>query len=316
MEPSNASRRLRAHLAVCLECENGKAMLGFLGYARAGPVGVKSFVRSEMASRESQSFGDARKITVTMLGKSGCGKTVFLSSLYHQLAEGSFGFTAAASNDRTDRELGGAIAKFYLDSEAPEGTQENSRTYAFSLMFEGEVVAEIDCFDFRGGAISDDAEASESGKILQQRIANSDIVMWLVDLSEAKSLPDGLFSRRARLLTNLRRLQSICSQAMKSAPRLRVWSFVRTKADIDYSELSQDDLTAATKELHQHLGDVVAIATFSKESHANLVSIAPIGRATVVDGRVIPGGEAVNIEWPLLTSINRDVDTRAPRIPG
>src|ERR1035438_1409843 len=119
-----------------------------------------------MASRESHPFGGGRKITVTMLGKSGCGKTVFLSSLYHQLAEGSFGFTAAASNDRTDRELGGAIASFYLESEAPEGTQENSRTYAFSLMFEGEVVAEIDCFDFRGGAISDDAEASDPTRVV------------------------------------------------------------------------------------------------------------------------------------------------------
>jgi hypothetical protein len=97
---------------------------------------------------------------------------------------------------------------------------------------------------------------------------------------------------------------------MKASPRLRVWSFVRTKADIDYSGLSQEDLKAATEELHQHLGDVVAIATFSKESHANLVSIAPIGKATVVDGRVVPGGEAVNIEWPLLTSIGMLIQER------
>jgi GTPase SAR1 family protein len=257
-----------------------------------------------MSSRDSQPFGKNRTITVTMLGKSGCGKTVFLWSLYSQLAEGSLGFTAAPTNDLTDLVLGGGIEDLYLKNEAPEGTKENELLYGFSLMYKGETVAEIDCFDYRGGAIADDAGKTESGKILQQRIARSDIVMWLVDLAEVKdAVPEGLFSRRARLLTNLRRLQSICSQAIKIAPKLRVWSFVRTKVDKDFPNLTETDLKKATEELHEHLRDVVAIATFSNESYANLVSIAPIGKAIIEDDKIVAGNEAINVEWPLLTSI-------------
>jgi hypothetical protein len=261
---------------------------------------------------DTGAFGSEKRLTVTVLGKTGSGKTVFLSSLYSLLAEGvrGFGFSATASNDRTDRVLGGYLEKFYLQSEPPEGTKENEITYAFSLIFEGEPVAEIDIFDYRGGALEEDAD-EDAGAILSKRIGASDIVIWMIDLSEASG---ELRSRRGRLVTKVRRLQAVCSQAMRKEPRLRTWCFVRSKVDIDFPELSEIDLNAATTQLEEHLEDVVTISTFNNVPYASMVSIAPIGKAKIDGDKVVPGDEAINTEWPLLIPIRMLIEVRLDQL--
>ena len=264
---------------------------------------------NNVLQEEPKSLEGIGKLTVTILGKSGSGKTVFLASLYAHLASGVFGFSAAA-DDKTDRALGGYLDRLYLENEPPAGTQENEVKYFFSLMFEGRPIADIDCFDYRGGA-TDDAAESEAGKLLAQRIAASDIIIWLIDLAGSK---EDLASRRVRLRTGLRRLSSICSQAVRSAPRLRVWCFVRTKVDKDFPELTSEDLQTATLQLAQHLGDVVAVSMYEGVAYASLVSIAPIGRAAVRRDRIIAGDQAVNVEWPLLTSLGFLIKSRLDAI--
>ena len=256
-----------------------------------------------MPTGEAERFGKGHKVVVTILGKSGSGKTVFLSSLYSQLAEGVLGFTAAALDHSTDRILGAYLERFYLEKEAPEGTKDNSILYAFSLLFEGQPVVDLDCFDYRGGAIEDDA-STDAGKVLSDRIANSDILIWLVDLSTAVDRHGGLHNRRARMATRLRRIQSISSQAVQLSPRSRVWSFVRSKVDLNFEDVSsKESLETATKELYDHVKDVIPIATCNN-GPSTLISNAPIGKATVTDDCVIPGDEAVNVEWPLLLPLS------------
>jgi len=260
-----------------------------------------------MELRDSAAFGKGRTITLTILGKSGSGKTVFLSSMYHHLAEGSMGFSVAATNDKTDRVLGGAIEDLILKKEVPAGTTENSLTYGFCLKFNGQPIADIDCFDYRGGAIDDEAE-SEAGAILSKRIANSDIVMWLIDLSE---IPEGeLFSGKSRLKTRLRRLNSICSQAIKADERPRVWSFVRAKVDVNFPDLASEDLKVATTELLTHLGGALTISTHDSVPYANVVSIAPIGKVSLEGDEIVAGDEVINVEWPLLTSVGMLIKAR------
>jgi hypothetical protein len=78
---------------------------------------------------------------------------------------------------------------------------------------------------------------------------------------------------------------------------------VRTKVDADYPDLTSEDLLQATQELETHLGDVLAISTYGNAQYATLISIAPIGRVVKDESGFTAGVEAVNVEWPLLTSL-------------
>ena len=81
-------------------------------------------MKDDSPARSSQAFGKACKLTLTILGKSGSGKTVFLSSLYHQLAEGVLGFSAAASQETTQRRLRQPNREYV---ERPERWGQNDR---------------------------------------------------------------------------------------------------------------------------------------------------------------------------------------------
>ena len=218
------------------------------------------------------------------------------------------GFSVAATNDKTDRILGGAIDHLIEEMEVPEGTQDNGLTYGLRLKFNGQTLADIDCFDYRGGAIDDEAE-SEAGKMLSERIAKSDIILWLIDLSDIPK--EQISSGKSRIKTKLRRLNSICSQALEAVEaRPRIWSFVRSKVDVNFDELTSENLKEATLELQAHLGGALTISTFDGVPYANLVSIAPIGKVTREGSYVIAGDNIVNVEWPLLISVLMMVKAR------
>lgn len=131
--------------------------------------------------------------TITMVGASGSGKTVFSAALCKLLVEGSVrGFTIVpvetTSNNpepQTIYEDNLAVADYMTaleslrDGEWPENTGENRR-WTFRLSYLGTQIAEINWMDYKGGYISNSNLDSDAGTIYSD-IFNSDAVMFFVD---------------------------------------------------------------------------------------------------------------------------------------
>jgi hypothetical protein len=94
---------------------------------------------------------------VTMLGDSGVGKTVFMSSMYAKLRDGENGITIRAISNEVDKELDDYVTSLFTFNTWPPGSEGKIKTYDFELLLWGRPIARIDWVDYRGGVLTDSA---------------------------------------------------------------------------------------------------------------------------------------------------------------
>ncbi len=236
---------------------------------------------------------------VTMLGDSGSGKTVFMSSMYARLREGHRGIAIKAINDNVDLELGDTMERLYLYNKWPPGTDLSQKKYDFELLVSGHTVARVDWVDYRGGALLEEPE-SEGGKALAQRLHESHAIIWMVDMTRLTSTKvDGM---KERIQTRVARMAAICRHAVEDADQPRAWIFVRTKGDTVRGLDGKPDWQKACSDLLQHLGPTTEVATSGRNSRAAALPISSVGRLSSAGDQLV-GDDPSFVEWPLLLSL-------------
>lgn len=231
---------------------------------------------------------------VTMLGDSGVGKTVFMSSMYAKLREGQKGIAIRAISDDIDLELDQNMRALYAQKKWPPGTDVNEKKYDFELLLRSYPVAQIDWVDYRGGALLE-SSTEEGGNTLIKRLQESHSIIWMIDMSQL--VGSAVNSTPARLMTGVRRMAQLCRQAIRGKNNLRSILFVRTKADEVLDDNGKPDMGKACGQLIEHLGP----DNFSDIPCSAAIPISSVGR---VSGDKKPVGDnPLNVEWPLILSL-------------
>jgi hypothetical protein len=246
-------------------------------------------------------------LKITMLGDSGTGKTVFMSSMYASLRNGRHGIAIRAVDDKVDLELDGHMKNIYLlnNPKWPPGSDMIQQNYRFELLIEGRPTVEIDWVDYRGGAIIEDP-TSQAGKALAERLRESNAILWMVDMSRIDNLTAGAMKKQ--LITGVSRMAAICRHAVAHSDEPRAWIFVRTKSDT--VRMASDDLPdwkRAVDELLEHLGPIVEVAKTDsgRFSRSAAIPISAVGRVNrgPNGGDTVLGDDPSFVDWPLLLSI-------------
>jgi hypothetical protein len=231
---------------------------------------------------------------VTMLGDSGVGKTVFMSSMYAKLREGHGGIAIRAISDDIDLELDQNMRALYAQKKWPPGTDVNEKNYEFELLLRKNPIAQIDWVDYRGGALLE-STTKEGGITLIKRLQESHSIIWMVDMSQLVGC--SINSTPARLMTGVGRMAQLCRQAIRGKNNLQSILFIRTKADEVLDDKGSPDMGKACEQLIEHLGP----DNFSDIPCSAAVAVSSVGRVSS-DKRPV-GDNPYNVEWPLILSL-------------
>jgi hypothetical protein len=230
---------------------------------------------------------------VTMLGSSGAGKTVFMSSMYSQMRFGETGIAIRAMNNNVDLELGENMDNLYEYDKWPPTTDDDEKNYQFELLLRGTPIACIDWVDYRGGSMHE-PEESPGGQALIKRLHDSHSIIWMVDMSKLGKTPLGSFPARQK--ARLGRMANLCRNAAQSK-HLRSILFVRTKSDEVQGSNGEPDWSRACTELSTLLG---AMIEFDRIPFSAIIPVSSVGR---VKDKTLLGENPQNVEWPLILSL-------------
>lgn len=231
---------------------------------------------------------------VTMLGQSGSGKTVFMSSMYAKLREGENDIAIRAIKNDVDLELDRTMASIYEFSTWPPGNEGKPKNYDFVLLLRGKPIAQIDWVDYRGGVVKE-SDSKDEGAEFIKRLQESHSIIWMVDMSRLGNKPFNTMA--ARLLTGVPRMAQLCRQALAGKHDLRSILFVRTKSDEVRGDSGEPDFDAACRQLLLHLGP----ENFKDIPSAAAVPVSSVGRISAE--KVVMGEDPTNVEWPLILAL-------------
>ncbi|MFJ4846350.1 MULTISPECIES: hypothetical protein [unclassified Streptomyces] len=209
------------------------------------------------------------RITLTMLGATGSGKTTFLHGMYATLSSGIKGYFLYASDPDVDLDLAEAWEELCEDGTLPQPTAEVPTGFDFRFLHGVLPLLEIDCMDFRGGAGTQRGNREDSPAdvaMLRSRIAASDAVLlildgqhvarWIADGAQPNLNPAADPMKIARFSRAINGVIGERLEAGEPAPSLVV---VVTKADL-LSKVTgmstREALTIAAK----NLGNLVPVA--------------------------------------------------------
>ncbi|KJY20869.1 MULTISPECIES: hypothetical protein [Streptomyces] len=123
------------------------------------------------------------RITMTMLGATGSGKTTYLHGMYATLSMGLRGYFMYATDPDTDLDLAEAWEALCADGRLPAPNNEDPIDYEFVLRHGVTSLVDFDCQDFRGGAATqrggDGAPADIAA--LTERLERSDSIFLVLD---------------------------------------------------------------------------------------------------------------------------------------
>jgi hypothetical protein len=231
---------------------------------------------------------------VTMLGDSGSGKTVFMSSMYEKMRYGENGIAIRAISHNVNLDLSQNIENLYAHDNWPTTNEGREINYEFALSLNGQPLARIEWVDYRGGAIWEREETHE-GQALIKSLQNSHSIICMIDMSKLGKLRPESF--HARTKTRLGHMANLCRSAAESK-RLRSILFVRTKSDEVQHPNGEPDWTRACEELERHLGSLI---DFDCIPFSAVIPVSSVGR--VGEDKKLTGDEPYNVEWPLILSL-------------
>ncbi|MFB6892480.1 hypothetical protein ACFCX4_24575 [Kitasatospora sp. NPDC056327] len=121
------------------------------------------------------------KLTLTMLGASGSGKTAYLHGMYNRLSMGVQGYYLYATDPDLDLDLAEDWARLRRTGAMPKATSERPIGYEFVFRRGMRDLMTIDCVDFRGNAALDRRSAAEDVALLEDRLSVSDSIILALD---------------------------------------------------------------------------------------------------------------------------------------
>lgn len=122
------------------------------------------------------------KITVTMLGMTGSGKSTYMLGMYIKMSQGLQNYFLRTEDPDDDLDLDDAWSLLHKTGELPPPTvAEANKQYSFLLNQGSEELVEIDWLDYRGGALKDKGDAAPDARLLRDRLEASDSVYLTLD---------------------------------------------------------------------------------------------------------------------------------------
>jgi hypothetical protein len=109
------------------------------------------------------------EVAVTMIGASGCGKTMYLYGMYTELSAGLEGYFLFSEDLDLDQEMAEAWDELCDTGTLPPPTPNVPRTYPFVFRTGIETVLRFSWEDYRGGAMSDHSDDESSPDVVQLR---------------------------------------------------------------------------------------------------------------------------------------------------
>jgi hypothetical protein len=121
------------------------------------------------------------KITLTMLGATGSGKTTFLIGMYAVLSAGVNGYFMTTTDPDKDLDLADDWDLICSGSGMPNPNSDEPIPYDFILNYGTEPILNLDCLDFRGNAAFERSTAAPDVPQLHERLTRSDSIYIIVD---------------------------------------------------------------------------------------------------------------------------------------
>src|SRR5216683_6066403 len=122
------------------------------------------------------------KITLTMLGASGSGKTLFLHGMYATLSAGIAGFFMYTRDPDDDLDMMDVWRMLCKKGELPPATpvdEPNRYDFVFKRGFES--LLGFDCVDFRGGVTDGKAGSAADVDEIRKRLLETDSIYLVLD---------------------------------------------------------------------------------------------------------------------------------------
>lgn len=124
------------------------------------------------------------KITLTILGATGSGKTTFLIGMYAVLSAGVNGYFMSATDPDKDLDLADDWETICSGTGKPDASSEVPVPYDFILNYGTEPILRLDCLDFRGKAATErlgQPDTPDDVAQLRKRLNESDSIFVVLD---------------------------------------------------------------------------------------------------------------------------------------
>jgi hypothetical protein len=124
------------------------------------------------------------KITLTMLGATGSGKTTYLIGMYAVLSAGVNGYFMTTTDPDRDLDLADDWDLICSGTGMPNPNSDEPIEYDFVLNYGTEPILQLDCLDFRGNAAHERLGRPDTpGDVakLHERLTRSDSIYIVVD---------------------------------------------------------------------------------------------------------------------------------------
>ncbi|WFE29290.1 hypothetical protein O7623_08910 [Solwaraspora sp. WMMD791] len=125
---------------------------------------------------------DTPTITLTLLGASGSGKTLFLHGMYATLSAGVAGYFVYTRDPDDDVDLMDVWDRLNDKGTLPPPTDmDGQKSYEFVFTHGIDPLLHIDCVDFRGGATDGKSGDADDSQAIHDRLLVSDSIYLVLD---------------------------------------------------------------------------------------------------------------------------------------